>query len=188
MGSNKKKSCVEAGLVDKNDDSSEAKDGLRNLLEEDSDEVFEFLDSYSSRTFNDIDNEDSPNEETKPGTGSESTSSSSENKPTTETNTDTESRQNENNGRDFLQKLKTKLKKAVVWMNENKDKTLDEILVKGWKEKCSKSNLQCRSKGPKRRKMSKQAKTSSSNCRKSQSEKKKRCVEAGLVDKNDDSS
>merc|ERR1711950_17603 len=88
--SDKKKSCVEAGLVDKNDDSSEAKevkDGLRNLLEEDSDEVFEFLDSYSSRTFNDIENEDSPNEETKPSTGSESSSSSSENKPTTETNT-----------------------------------------------------------------------------------------------------
>ena len=144
---------------------------MRNLLEEDSDEVFEFLDSYSSRTFNDIENEDSPNEETKPSTGSESSSSSSENKPTTETNTDTESGQNENNGRDFLQKLKTKLKKAVVWMNENKDKTLDEILVKGWKEKCSKSNLQCRSKGPKRRKMSKQAKNSSSSCKKSQSEK-----------------
>merc|ERR1711936_814565 len=96
--------------------------------------------------------------------------------------------QKERKGKDFLKKLKTKLKKAVVWINENKDKTLDEILVEGWKEKCSKSNLQCRSKGPKRRKMSKQAKTSSSNCRKSQSEKKKRCVEAGLVDKNDDSS
>merc|ERR1711874_803002 len=35
-----------------------------------------------------------------------------------------------------LQKVKDKLKNAAVWYLENKDKTIDDILVDKWKEKC----------------------------------------------------
>merc|ERR1712193_187669 len=35
-----------------------------------------------------------------------------------------------------LQKVKDKLKNAAVWYLENKDKTIDDILVEKWKEKC----------------------------------------------------
>merc|ERR1711874_379265 len=35
-----------------------------------------------------------------------------------------------------LQKVKGKLKNAAVWYLENKDKTIDDILVDKWKEKC----------------------------------------------------
>merc|ERR1712038_2094733 len=36
----------------------------------------------------------------------------------------------------YLQKVKDKLKVAAVWYLENKDKTIDDILVDKWKEKC----------------------------------------------------
>merc|ERR1711992_296478 len=36
----------------------------------------------------------------------------------------------------YLQKVKDKLKVAAVWYLENKDKTIDQILVDKWKEKC----------------------------------------------------
>ena len=42
----------------------------------------------------------------------------------------------------FLEKLKTKLTKASEWFNENKEKSLSDIMVRGWKEDCSEPNLQ----------------------------------------------
>merc|ERR1712079_384925 len=36
----------------------------------------------------------------------------------------------------YLQKVKDKLKNAAVWYLENKDKTIDDILVDKWKKKC----------------------------------------------------
>merc|ERR1712024_303167 len=67
----KRKSCVSAALEESEDDTPEqkqVKDALKSLLEEDPDQVYEFLSTSSSRTFRDIENE-------------EGTSSSSSNLP-----------------------------------------------------------------------------------------------------------
>merc|ERR1712203_696082 len=37
----------------------------------------------------------------------------------------------------YLGKVKDKLQSAAIWFVENKDKTIDDILVDKWKEKCS---------------------------------------------------
>merc|ERR1711963_1375278 len=60
----------------------------------------------------------------------------------------------------YFQKLKTRLQTAAIWFVENKDKTLDEILVERWKEKCSGTD--------------------------SKKEKRKRCVAAALAEREDD--
>merc|ERR1711899_429892 len=60
----------------------------------------------------------------------------------------------------YFQKLKTRLQTAAIWFVENKDKTLDEILVDRWKEKCSGTD--------------------------SKREKRKRCVAAALAEREDD--
>merc|ERR1711902_311054 len=62
----------------------------------------------------------------------------------------------------YFQKLKTRLQTAAIWFVENKDKTLDEILVDRWKEKCSGTDLK--------------------------KEKRKRCVAAALAEREDDTS
>merc|ERR1712012_1102879 len=59
----------------------------------------------------------------------------------------------------YFQKLKTRLQTAAIWF-ENKDKTLDEILVERWKEKCSGTD--------------------------SKKEKRKRCVAAALAETEED--
>jgi hypothetical protein len=56
----KRKRCVSAALAEREDDTPEeklVKDALKSLLEEDSDEVYEFLSRSSSRTFRDIEND-----------------------------------------------------------------------------------------------------------------------------------
>ena len=56
----KRKSCVSAALAEREDDTPEeklVKDALKSRLEEDSDEVYEFLSRSSSRTFRDIEND-----------------------------------------------------------------------------------------------------------------------------------
>merc|ERR1712012_131347 len=56
----KRKRCVAAALAEREDDTTEeklVKDALKSLLEEDSDEVYDFLSTFSSRTFQDIENE-----------------------------------------------------------------------------------------------------------------------------------
>jgi len=61
----KRKSCVSAALAEGEDDTPEeklVKDALKSLLEEDSDEVYEFLSSSSSRTFRDIENDGETND------------------------------------------------------------------------------------------------------------------------------
>merc|ERR1712012_892157 len=60
----------------------------------------------------------------------------------------------------YFQKLKTRLQTAAIWFVENKDKTLDEILVDRWKEKCSGTD--------------------------SKREKRKRCVAAALAETEED--
>merc|ERR1712066_91683 len=56
-----RKSCVSAALEESEDDTPEekqVKEALKSLLEEDPDEVYEFLSSSSSRTFRDVENEE----------------------------------------------------------------------------------------------------------------------------------
>jgi len=51
---------VAAALAEREDDTTEeklVKDALKSLLEEDSDEVYDFLSTFSSRTFREIENE-----------------------------------------------------------------------------------------------------------------------------------
>jgi len=66
-------------------------------------------------------------------------------KPTTspESSTDEETdsgsstrRKTKTSAKKYLQKVKDKLKNAAVWYLENKDKTIDDILVDKWKKKC----------------------------------------------------
>merc|ERR1712203_1165188 len=76
----KRKSCVSAALEESEDDTPEqkqVKDALKSLLEEDPDQVYEFLSTSSSRTFRDIENE-------------EGTSSSSSNLPTVSSDSQTD--------------------------------------------------------------------------------------------------
>merc|ERR1712038_1136861 len=58
---NKRKRCVSDALAESDDDTPEEKDmkdALKSLLEENSDEVYEFLSTSSSRTFGDIEKEE----------------------------------------------------------------------------------------------------------------------------------
>merc|ERR1711874_718228 len=57
----KRKRCVSDALADSDDDTpgeKQVKDALKSLLEEDSDEAYEFLSTSSSRTFGDIEKEE----------------------------------------------------------------------------------------------------------------------------------
>merc|ERR1711963_49544 len=80
-------------------------------------------------------------------------SADEENSSDSSTNTKTPARK-------YFQKLKTRLQTAAIWFVENKDKTLDEILVERWKEKCSGTD--------------------------SKREKRKRCVAAALAETEED--
>ena len=56
----KRKRCVAAALAEREEDTPDeklVKDALKSLLEEDSDEVYDFLSTSSSRTFREIENE-----------------------------------------------------------------------------------------------------------------------------------
>merc|ERR1712183_223413 len=87
----------------------------------------------------------------------------------------------------YFGKLKTDLKKAAKWLNENKDKTLDDIMVERWKEKCSEESLKNSLAGCKRKGQKKNSKSSSTNCKNRQSSKKQACLEAGLAEDESDS-
>merc|ERR1712066_578096 len=151
----KRKRCVSDALAESDDDRPEekqVKDALKSLLEEDSDEAYEFLSTSSSRTFGDIEKEEKTQDKSTP-----ENSNSSRNplrkfklpkkkvKPTpslyssTDEETDSGSstrRKIKTSAKKYLQKVKDKLKVAAVWCLENKDKTIDQILVDKWKEKC----------------------------------------------------
>merc|ERR1711953_1312848 len=180
---NKRKRCVSDALAESDDDTPEeklVKDALKSLLEEDSDEAYEFLSTSSSRTFGDIEKEEETQENSTPDDSnssrnpfrkfklpkkkSKSTSTSTSGnldssrnplrkfklpkkkvKPTpspdspTDEETDPGSssrRRIKTSAKKYLQKVKDKLKVAAVWYLENKDKTIDQILVDKWKEKC----------------------------------------------------
>merc|ERR1712241_1162232 len=178
---NKRKRCVSDALAESDDDTPEeklVKDALKSLLEEDSDEAYEFLSTSSSRTFGDIEKEEETQENSTPddsnssrnplgrkfklpkkkskSTSTSGNSDSSRNplrkfklpkkkvKPTpspdspTDEETDSGSssrRRIKTSAKKYLQKVKDKLKVAAVWYLENKDKTIDQILVDKWKEK-----------------------------------------------------
>merc|ERR1711874_943953 len=175
---NKRKQCVSDALTESDDDTPEeklVKDALKSLLEEDSDEAYEFLSTSSSRTFGDIEKEEETQENSddsnssrnpfrkfklpKKKSKSTSTSGNSDSlrnplrkfklpkkkvKPTpspdspTDEETDSGSssrRRIKTSAKKYLQKVKDKLKVAAVWYLENKDKTIDQILVDKWKEK-----------------------------------------------------
>merc|ERR1711874_339914 len=175
---NKRKRCVSDALTESDDDTPEeklVKDALKSLLEEDSDEAYEFLSTSSSRTFGDIEKEEETQENSddsnssrnpfrkfklpKKKSKSTSTSGNSDSlrnplrkfklpkkkvKPTpspdspTDEETDSGSssrRRIKTSAKKYLQKVKDKLKVAAVWYLENKDKTIDQILVDKWKEK-----------------------------------------------------
>merc|ERR1712038_2021095 len=175
---NKRKRWVSDALTESDDDTPEeklVKDALKSLLEEDSDEAYEFLSTSSSRTFGDIEKEEETQENSTPddsnssrnplrkfklpkkkskSTSTSGNSDSSRNplrkiklpkkkvKPTpspdspTDEETDSSRRRIKTSAKKYLQKVKDKLKVAAVWYLENKDKTIDQILVDKWKEKC----------------------------------------------------
>merc|ERR1712203_655370 len=73
----KRKSCVSAALEESDDDTPEqkqVKDALKSLLEEDPDQVYEFLNTSSSRTFRDIENEEETQDKLTPENSGSSTS------------------------------------------------------------------------------------------------------------------
>merc|ERR1711963_208396 len=80
--------------------------------------------------------------------------------PADEENSSDSSTNTKTPAKNYFQKLKTRLQTAAIWFVENKDKTLDEILVERWKEKCSGTD--------------------------SKKEKRKRCVAAALAEREDD--
>merc|ERR1712152_65091 len=80
--------------------------------------------------------------------------------PTDEENNSDSSTNTKTPAKKYFQNLKTRLQTAAIWFVENKDKTLDEILVKRWKEKCSETD--------------------------SKKEKRKRCVAAALAEREED--
>merc|ERR1711963_264132 len=94
-----------------------------------------------------------PPEKKRRTTVSSATPGDEENSSDSSTNTKTPAKK-------YFQKLKTRLQTAAIWFVENKDKTLDEILVERWKEKCSGTD--------------------------SKKEKRKRCVAAALAEREDD--
>merc|ERR1712012_1465072 len=71
-----------------------------------------------------------PPKKTRRTTVSSAAHADEENSSDSSTNTKTPAKK-------YFQKLKTRLQTAAIWFAENKDKTLDEILVERWKEKCS---------------------------------------------------
>merc|ERR1711953_114723 len=128
---NKRKRCVSDALAESDDDTPEeklVKDALKSLLEEDSDEAYEFLSTSSSR--NPLRKFKLPKKKVKPTPSPDS--------PTDEeTDPGSSSRRRiKTSAKKYLQKVKDKLKVAAVWYLENKDKTIDDILVDKWKEKC----------------------------------------------------
>merc|ERR1711963_706614 len=82
--------------------------------------------------------------------------------PTDEENNSDSSTNTKTPAKKYFQNLKNRLQTAAIWFVENKDKTLDEILVDRWKEKCSGTDLK--------------------------KEKRKRCVAAALAERGDDTS
>merc|ERR1712012_1456164 len=94
-----------------------------------------------------------PPKKTRRTTVSSASPADEENSSDSSTNTKTPAKK-------YFQKLKTRLQTAAIWFVENKDKTLDEILVDRWKEKCSGTD--------------------------SKREKRKRCVAAALAEREDD--
>merc|ERR1711874_478597 len=152
---NKRKRCVSDALMESDDDTPEeklVKDALKSLVEEDSEAAYDFLSTSSSRTFGDIEKEEATQENSTPDDSNSSRNPFRKFKlpkkkvkptPSPDSSTDEETdsgsssrRKIKTSAKKYLQKVKDKLKVAAVWYLENKDKTIDQILVDKWKEKC----------------------------------------------------
>ena len=172
---------MDAGLAEKDTDTpdmKEVKEEMKNLVSEDPDEAFEILTSTSSMRFSEMQEDernDSQNDRTsddEDDTDNEKTRTGKNDSDSSDETPDSNDQDTESKTRKYFGKLKTKLKKAAKWLNENKDKTLDDVLVQKWKDNCSEEKLKnsmakCKKKGQK-----KKSKTSNvSKCSKLQSHK-----------------
>ena len=130
---------MDAGLADKETDTpmvKEVKEEMRSLVSEDPDEAFEIFSSTSSKRLSEMeedDGDDSPNNRIIDD------DDDTDNQDTR--NTGNKSDDNQSKARKYLGKLKTSLKRVGKWINENKDKSLGDILVKSWKDNCSDEKL-----------------------------------------------
>ena len=139
-------------------DIKEVKAEMRSLVAKDSDEAFEILDSTSSMRFSEMeeDGENSPNAPDPQITEDTQDRVSNTVGQSQDTNSLDDS---ESKTRKYFGKMKTKLKKVAKWLKKNKDKSLDDIMGKRWKGKCSEENLQntmakCKRKGQKKKRLS----------------------------------
>merc|ERR1712223_1769550 len=132
LQSHKKKSCMDAGLAEKDTDTpdmKEVKEEMKNLVSEDPDEAFEILTSTSSKRFSEMeederndsqndrtsdDEDDTDNENTRTGKNNSDSSDETQDSNDQDTRKDTESKT-----RKYFGQLKTQLKKAAKWLNEN---------------------------------------------------------------------
>ena len=144
---------------------------MRSLVDKDSDEAFEILDSTSSMRFSEMeeDGENSPNAPDPQITEDTQDRVSNTVGQSQDTNSLDDS---ESKTRKYFGKMKTKLKKVAKWLKKNKDKSLDDIMGKRWKGKCSEENLQntmakCKRKGQKKKRLS--AESVTSKCKKHKS-------------------
>ena len=172
---------MDAGLAEKDTDTpdmKEVKEEMKNLVSEDPDEAFEILTSTSSMRFSEMQEDernDSQNDRTsddEDDTDNEKTRTGKNDSDSSDETPDSNDQDTESKTRKYFGKLKTKLKKAAKWLNENKDKTLDDVLVQKWKDNCSEEKLKssmakCKKKGQKK----KSKKSSGSKCAKLQSHK-----------------
>ena len=120
------------------------KEEMRKLAFEDPDEAFEIISSTSSKTLDELETE--------------------EGGKTTILRQDSAKPPQESDTQSSFSKLKTKLKKTATWLNENKDKSLDDILMERWRDGCSEESLKT-AKAKCKQKARKKKKSTSSKCK-----------------------
>jgi hypothetical protein len=83
----------------------------------------------------------------------------------------------------FWKKQKNNLKKAAKWFNENKGKSIDDIMVDRWSKKCADQSL----KSSERKCLDKATSPSAKGkCKKDTANTKKSCIESGLAEQAED--
>ena len=166
----------------------EIKETLKVLLEEDSDEIFEFLDKFSSRTFADIENEEEINEKLS------SLPSSFQDKweeggYKTFSDLQTEYKEAAEKVQEKAEKtftIKRKIKKVLSKITSNKNKIISHARDLGSRERgCSEEDIdssyqRCQ------RKYVKAKKSRKSNCQEKQSEAKRSCISSAFSEQEGD--
>ena len=128
-----KQRCIETGLAEQEGDSQDLKDAKTELREsfiEDPEESFLTLLKISDKTIEELESEES------------NTFSGEEIEYEYAEEYDNSEQEEERVSKQFLGTLNAELIKASKWFNENKEKSLSDIMVGGWKEDCSEPNLQ----------------------------------------------